>query len=524
MAVAPKPARPTPAPVSTPPATHNPWLIALTVALAAFMEVLDTSIANVALPHMAGGLSASVDDATWVLNAGGLSASVDDATWVLTSYLVSNAAVLPISGWLSTVFGRKRFCMACVVIFTVSSFMCGMATTLGTLVLFRIIQGAGGGGLQPVSQAIIADTFIPEMLGMAFAIYGMAVVVAPAIGPTSGGWITDNYNWRWIFFINIPVGTLSLIFTSLLIQDPEYLREQMHRARQHLNIDYVGIALLVLCLGSLQVMLDRGQEDDWFNSHVITTLAVTFAASLLLFVAWELRTSKPVIDLRLLKNRTFATANLLIFVFGVELYAATVMVPQFLQSFMGYTAELAGMALSPGAVLVMVMLPFVGRLINKIQTQWIIATGFVISALALFHMTTLNRQIDFKTAMMYRVYQSMGLTLLFIPINTVAFAAIPAQKSGEASGMINLFRNIGGSVGISLVETMIARRAQFHQQRFVVHVTPYAYSIHDAILRIVPILFHHGLSHPQRSGRLTRGFTRQLSRRRQFWLTSTLRG
>jgi DHA2 family multidrug resistance protein len=229
---------------------------------------------------------------------------------------------------------------------------------------------------------------------------------------------------------------------------------------------------------------------------LITTLAVTFAASLLLFVVWELSRSKPVIDLRLLKNRTFATANLLIFIFGVELYAATVMIPQFLQGFMGYTAELAGMALSPGALLVMVMLPFVGQLINKVQTRWIIGTGFVISALALFHMTTLNLQIDFKTAMMYRVYQSMGLTLLFIPINTVAFAAIPAQKSGDASGMINLFRNIGGSVGISLVETMIARRAQFHQQRLVVHVTPFAHTIRDAILRIVPVLFHHGLSHP----------------------------
>lgn len=332
---------------------------------------------------------------------------------------------------------------------------------------------------------------------MAFAVYGMAVVVAPAIGPTLGGWITDNYNWRWIFLINTPVGFLSLLFTSWLVHDPEYLREQMRQAHRHLSIDYIGIALLLLCLGSLQVMLDRGQEDDWFNSQLIVTLALTFAASLFLFVAWELARNKPVIYLRLLKNPVFATANLLIFIFGVELYAATVMIPQFLRTFMGYTAELAGMALSPGAVLVMVMLPFVGRLINKVQTRWIIATGFVISGLALFHMTTLNLQIDFTTAMMYRVYQSMGLTLLFIPINTVAFATIPAQKSGDASGMINLFRNIGGSVGISLVETMIARRAQFHQQRLVVYVTPYAHSIHDAILRILPVLFKHGLSHPQ---------------------------
>jgi DHA2 family multidrug resistance protein len=433
---------------------HNPWLIALTVSLAAFMEVLDTSIANVALPHMAGGLSTSVDD----------------ATWVLTSYLVANAVVLPISGWFSNIFGRKRFYVACIAIFTVSSLLCGMASSIAMLILFRVIQGAVGGGLQPVSQSILADTFPRERLGMAFAVYGMAVVVAPAIGPTLGGWITDNYEWRWIFFINIPVGILSLILTSLLLQDPAYLRERMKQVRKYLSIDYIGIGLLALCLGSLQVMLDRGQEDNWFYSNVI--------------------------DLRLLKNGNFGTANLMMFVFGLELYAATVLIPQFLQEFMGYTAELAGMALSPGALVVMVMLPFVGKLITKVQVRWVIGAGFLVSGLALFHLTTLNLQIDFKSAMMYRVYQSMGLALLFVPISTAAYAGIPMEKGGDVSGMINLFRNIGGSVGISLVETMIARRAQFHQEHLVAHITPYHQTVQNAVSSLSSALFHHGLSQP----------------------------
>jgi DHA2 family multidrug resistance protein len=444
------------------------------------MEVLDTSIANVALPHMAGGLSTSMDN----------------ATWVLTSYLVANAVVLPISGWFSAIFGRKCIYMVCVAIFTVSSLLCGMASSIAMLILFRIIQGAGGGGLQPISQAILADTFPRERLGMAFAVYGMAVVVAPAIGPTLGGWITDNYQWRWIFFINIPIGILSLILTSLLVQDPHYLRERVKQARKHLSIDYLGIGLLALCLGTLQVMLDRGQEDNWFNSHLITTLAVTFAVTLVLFVAVELIRSYPVIDLRLFKKGNFATANLMIFVLGVELYAATVLIPQFLQEFMGYTAELAGMALSPGALVVMVMLPFVGKLITKVQVRWVISAGFLISALALFHMTTLNLQIDFRSAMMYRVYQSMGLALIFIPISTAAYAGIPVQKGGDVAGMINLFRNIGGSVGISLVETMIARRAQFHQERLVSHVTTYNQTLRKAVSGLASTLIHRGLSQP----------------------------
>ena len=279
------------------------------------MEVLDTSIANVALPYMAGGLGASVDD----------------ASWVLTSYLVANAIVLPISGWLSVLFGRKRFYMAAVVVFTVSSFLCGIAPSLGMLIAFRVLQGAGGGGLQPVSQAILKDTFPREQLGMAFALYGMVVVLAPAIGPTLGGWITDNYQWRWIFYMNIPVGILSLLLVSRLVEDPPYLTEQLKKARQSFSVDYVGIGLLALCLGALQVVLDKGQEDDWFVSHFILILAVAFAVSLVCFVIWELTRRKPVLDLRLFKNRSFAAAAAMIFVYGVQVYGMTVFIPQFMQ-------------------------------------------------------------------------------------------------------------------------------------------------------------------------------------------------
>jgi DHA2 family multidrug resistance protein len=314
MSAAPKVTEPHALPV-TPKHHVNPWVIAGTVSLAAFMEVLDTSIANVALPYMAGGLAASVDD----------------ASWVLTSYLVANAVVLPISGWLSTLFGRKRFYMAAVVVFSISSFLCGMAPSLGMLIAFRVLQGAGGGGLQPVSQAILKDTFPAERLGMAFALYGMVVVLAPAIGPTIGGWITDNYQWRWIFYMNIPVGIVSLLLVSRLIEDPPYLVERAKQTRKSISIDYIGIGLLALCLGSLQVVLDRGQEDDWFVSHLITFLALSFVASLVCFLIWELTRRGPVLDLRLFKNRSFAAAAAMIFVYGVQVYAMTVFIPQFHQ-------------------------------------------------------------------------------------------------------------------------------------------------------------------------------------------------
>ncbi len=334
-----------------PDGTINPWVIAVTVTLATFMEVLDTSIANVALPHISGNLSAGADE----------------STWVLTSYLVSNAIVLPLSGWFSGLIGRKRFYMACVALFTVSSFLCGLAPSLGILVLFRILQGAGGGGLQPSEQAILNDTFPLEKRGMAFAVYGVAVVVAPTIGPWLGGWITDNFSWRWIFYINVPVGILSLCLTWFLVSDPPYMKRQSFR--RGFRIDYIGIALISLGLGSMQIILDKGQREDWLSSNFIRVFAVLMLAGIVAGIIWELREKNPVIDLRMLKERNFAIATTAMFFLGFVLYASTVLIPQFLQNMMGYTAELAGLALSPGGLVIMLMMPVVGFLVSKVDTR-----------------------------------------------------------------------------------------------------------------------------------------------------------
>jgi DHA2 family multidrug resistance protein len=333
---------------------YNPWAIALTVTMATFMEVLDTSIANVALPHIAGGLSASIDE----------------ATWILTSYLVSNAIVLPASAWASTVLGRKHFYMSCVALFTISSALCGLAPSLSALILFRIMQGAGGGGLQPSEQGILADTFPPARRGMAFAVYGMAVVLAPAIGPTLGGWITDNYNWRWIFYINVPVGVLSLFLTHRMIEDPPYLKEERRRAfSEGLRIDYVGLMLLVLTFGPFQVMLDKGEEDDWFQSHFIVALAAIAVVSLLVGIAWELYQKRPIVNLRLLGNRHFAISCILMLSFGCIIYGTTTLLPEFVQVMMGYTAELAGFMISPGGLVILVFMPLVGALLGRVDAR-----------------------------------------------------------------------------------------------------------------------------------------------------------
>jgi MFS transporter, DHA2 family, multidrug resistance protein len=424
----------------------NPWIIAMAVTLATFMEVLDTSIANVALPHIAGSLSAGQDE----------------STWVLTSYLVSNAIVLPLSGWLSSIVGRKRFYMGCVALFTISSFLCGFAPNLPMLIIFRILQGAGGGGLQPSEQAILADTFPPAKRGMAFAVYGIAVVTAPAIGPTLGGWITDNFSWRWIFFVNIPVGILSLMLTSRLIQDPPYLRR---RKLSETQIDYIGLGFVALGLGTLQVILDKGQREDWFESQFIVWLTVISAASLIFVVWWEWRHKDPIIDLHLFRERTFAAANFLMFMLGFALLGSTLLLPLFMQTLLGYTAERAGMALSPGGFAIMLLLPLVGFLLSRYSPRYLLIFGLTVLSLSLFHMTTFDLDVDFHTVMMARVFQAVGLAFLFVPINTAAYAFLPREKNNAASGLMNLARNIGGSVGISLVTTMLARRATFHQVR-----------------------------------------------------------
>ena len=426
----------------------NPWVIALTVTLATFMEVLDTSIANVALPHIAGSLSAGQDE----------------STWVLTSYLVSNAIVLPLSGWLSSIMGRKRFYMSCVALFTVSSCLCGVAPNLSMLIVFRILQGVGGGGLQPSEQAILADTFAPAKRGMAFAVYGIAVVMAPAIGPTLGGWITDNFSWRWIFFINIPVGILSLLLTSKLIQDPPYFKR---RKLSETRIDYTGLGFVALGLGTLQVVLDKGQRDDWFESHFIVWLTVVSAASLIFVIFWEWRHKDPIIDLHLFRNKTFAAANFLMFMLGFALLGSTLLLPLFMQTMLGYTAERSGMALMPGGFTIMVCMPIVGFLLSRYSPRWLMLFGLSMLSWSLFHMTGFDLGVDFHTVMMARVFQSMGLAFLFVPINTAAYAGLPRDKNNAASGLMNLARNIGGSVGISFVATGLARRAQFHQVQLV---------------------------------------------------------
>ena len=428
---------------------YNPWLIAVVVALAAFMEVLDTSIANVALPYMAGNLGASNDQ----------------STWVLTSYLVSNAIILPMTGWLAGAFGRKRFFMSCLGIFTVSSLLCGLAPSLGSLLLFRVLQGAGGGGLQPMAQAILADTFPPEKRGLAFALYGITAIMAPTIGPTLGGWITFNYSWRWIFFINLPVGVITWFLVRRFVEDPPYLQRLKGAG---VKLDYVGIALLTVGIGALQVLLDKGQEDDWFGSRFITTLIIVSAVCLLSLVIWEWFQKTPIIDVRMFKNFNFASASLMMFMLGILLFSSLVLMPQFLQTLLGYTSELAGLALSAGGVVLLIEMPIMGQLTTKIQARRLIALGWLALSIAMYYSTKrIELQISFSAATWLRIAQVIGLGFLFVPITLVAYVGVAPEKNNAVAGIVNFMRNMGSSVGTSLVTTLIARRSQLHQLRLV---------------------------------------------------------
>ena len=378
--------------------------------------------------------------------------------------------VLPISAWLSVLVGRKRFYMTCVTLFTISSFLCGLAPSLGLLVLFRVIQGVGGGGLATSEQAILADTFTPEKRGMAFAIYGMAVVLAPAIGPTLGGWITDNYSWRWIFYINVPVGLLSLYLTHRIVEDPPYMERERQRTRQNPK-DFMGLGLIAVGLGCLQVVLDKGQEDDWFSSPMIAILSVCSLFTLIWFVWNEWNHANPIVDVRLLRQRNFGTAAFMMFMLGVVLFATTVLIPQFLQVLLGFTAEQAGEALSSGAIVLIFMMPVVGQLVSRVDPRKLISFGFIVTGLALWHMTILNLGIDFRTAAMMRVYQTLGLAFLFVPISTLSYVGIPLNKSNQVSGITNLARNLGGSVGISMLSTYLTRLSQRHQVYLSAHLS-----------------------------------------------------
>lgn len=431
------------------------WAVAPVVALAAFMEVLDISIANVSLQHIAGSLGASQDE----------------ATWVLTSYLVTNAIVLPITGWLSTVFGRKRFYLACILGFGAASFFCGLAPSLELLILFRAVQGLLGGGLQPAAQAILADSFSPAERGMAFAFYGIAVVFAPAIGPTLGGWITDNYSWHWIFLINVPISIILYFVIDAMIEDPPHLVEERQRLKARgIKVDYWGFAFLIVGLGSLQYVLDRGQEKDWFGDSGITFFAIAAAAGILAFIFWELRQENPLTDLKLLKNPNFAVANVMMFLVGFILLGSTALIPQYAQSLLGYTATTAGMVLSPGGFSIILLMPLVGRLISRVDARYMIAFGLAISAAALYHMTSFNMEVDYWTLVIARIFQASGLAFLFIPISTVAYVGIPREKNNNASAIINLARNLGGSIGIALLTTFLTRREQFHRNVLIDHI------------------------------------------------------
>ena len=446
--------------------------------MATFMEVMDTSIANVALRHIAGSVGADLSE----------------ATWVLTSYLVSNAIVVPISGWLASVVGRKRFYISCVVLFTLSSFLCGLAPSLGILLTCRVFQGIGGGGLAPSEQAILTDTFPAEQRGMAFAVYGVAVVVAPALGPALGGWITDTYSWRWIFFINIPVGILSVVMTSLLVQDSAGAKkEQAEATRGGIKVDYVGFALVAVGIGCLQVVLDKGQEDDWFGSQFIVTLILLSAIGIIGAIFWELYgTRNPIVDLPLFRDRSFFFTNLMMFATLFVLLSTTQLLPQFVQQILPYDATHAGLILMPGGFLMMAFMPLVGFLVRKVQPKHLIGLGFILSALALHHLCQLEPGASFSVLALDRMFQAAGFAFLFVPIQTLAYSNLPEGKSNKASALINFMRNLGGSVGISFVTTMLARRSQVHQDRLVSHLTPTALPFQHELSALPGRLIAHG--------------------------------
>lgn len=428
----------------------HPMLVSIAVSLAAFMEVLDTTIANVALAHIAGSLGASSEE----------------STWVLTSYLVSNGIVLPLSGWLSALMGRKRFFIACILGFTLTSFLCGIATSLPMLILFRLLQGLAGGGLQPAQQAIIKDSFPPEKLGMAFAITGITTVLAPILGPTLGGYITDNFNWRWIFFMNVPVGILAAFLVRTLVVDPPTAQKQKVD-----TIDYIGLGLVALGLGALQIVLDKGQQEDWFDSSFILLFSVISGISLLLAVFWLLRQKRPVVDLKLFTIPSFALPSIMIFFVGFALYSSAMLLPMMVQQNFGYDATLSGLVLSPSGITTLLLMPLAGRLVSKVQSKYLISFAMLIMALGMWVTGFVTPQTDYTTFVLVRMLQTIGLPFLFVPASTLAFSKISPENSSNASAVISLMRNLGGSIGIALVTNQLLHSQQAEQANLVQHLT-----------------------------------------------------
>jgi MFS transporter, DHA2 family, multidrug resistance protein len=451
---------------------NNPWAIALVVTMATFMELLDTSISNVSLPHIAGGLGTSYDE----------------STWVLTSYLVANAIILPMSAWLSRAFGRKRYYMMCVALFTASSFLCGVAPSLAMLVVFRVLQGIGGGGLAPVEQAILVDTFPKEKLGGAFALYSMAMVTAPAIGPPLGGWITDNFSWRWVFFINVPIGILSLLLSSRLVHDPVEFTEERKQARRsgRLRIDYVGITLIAVGFACLEVVLDRGERDDWLESHFVATFLAIAVVAIAIAICWEWRHDDPVVELTLLRERNFAIANVYYFLFAFGLFGSTVLIPEMLQTLFGYTATDAGLALGPGAAVVTILAPFVVRIVPRVGAKRMLAFSFTIAALSFFYYSGMTIETDYFHFALARVFQGFGYAFMFIPVSQLAYSYLPKNKNNKGSSLTNLCRNWGASFGIAFVTTMLERRTQYHQSVLVSNLT----SADESVRRFVTTSSH----------------------------------
>jgi DHA2 family multidrug resistance protein len=458
---------------------RNPWTIIAVISIATFMVVLDTSIANVALAHIAGSVSASYDQ----------------ATWIISSFLIANAVVIPISGWLADVLGRKRYYMISVALFTGASLLCGLSTNLPMLIMARILQGVGGGGLAPVEQSMMVDTFPPEKRGIAFAAYGIVVIVGPILGPSLGGWITDNLSWHWVFLINVPFGLLSLFLVNIYVCEPRAMVEARETLlRKGLRIDVVGFTLIALFLGCLEITMDRGQREDWFASPMITAFAIGGALALLAFIPWELSRRDPIVRIRLYGQRNFMIANIFMLIMGVIIFGTTQFIPQLLQEVLHYSATDAGLALTTGGLATLLIMPVSGFLTGKVDPRYLIGFALLVQAVALWNMSTLNTQMSFNTAATARMIQSVGLPFLFVPITNAAYVGVRPRDNNQASALMNVSRNLGGTLGIALAQTMLAQRAQVHQSHYVETLNPLNPTYVEAVRSAARVLMSQGLS------------------------------